>query len=255
MFKLVPLLALVPTLALALIPMRPGAFKIPQQSLYERILYNPSSLSENSKSWRSTVTLITDQGLCTGTFVSYNLVLTAKHCFEESTKQVSQIVFYRGSEVYDASWPLEDETKITLHSSLDLALVKFSESMFPSSDYTYMSIVTQTELGSFYDLYERDLFVIGSGLSNISDDYFLGFAKGRLSNMYGDAYNGSFIGRQGGCGGDSGGPVNILVNGHYYLVGVHISGNTNLSAEKKCGTQFNFVPLSASISDWISRHY
>jgi hypothetical protein len=217
-------------------------------------LFNPHALSvESSKTWRSTVMIAIDEKWqCTGVFVRDNLILTAKHCFPDGTPAALRVVFFWGSDSSSQSSMTTENYEIIYNPSKDLALIKLGASIFPDANYYSMRTINSSDISTFDDLYNRSIFIGGSGWNNLTEIAYLGFIPATF-NGYEAQYGGWLkLGSSGICGGDSGGPVMIESNGELVLIGITNASTANIDDSHKCGDGEAFTFIDDSVGTWIS---
>jgi V8-like Glu-specific endopeptidase len=220
------------------------------QNLVHKAAYNPKQLSvSNSKSWKFTVQFYTNNSTCTGFFITTTKMLSAAHCFEANDR-IDQILFYTGSEYSHYTYPTTH--KIRRHPTRDIAVIDFEQP--PARDAGFYELnpattVSRRHLLYFSELRNKNLYVIGAGINNKRNRNYLGFIKGRFYGEYGSQVRYK-SGRQGTCGGDSGGPVTIS-DPRDGLVVVGITVSTYMNINKNCGNDSYFEVLDSEASDWI----
>lgn len=200
-------------------------------SLFHRAVIGGKLATTNSKSWRSVVrygVIKNDDKSysCTGTFIDYDLLLTATHCLKGFTS-FTYIDFFEGSEVKQTIWLTKEQApRVYLnpqylasarHYSQDYAFVQFPSPLLPSG-YRPMRTVDSNDLRDFDELVDKNVFMIGASYNQMGG---LAFARGTVEFLEGSvAWVKGRNAKEGICGGDSGGPLVIDNGRELVLVGV-----------------------------------
>ncbi|HYX36626.1 MAG TPA: trypsin-like serine protease [Oligoflexus sp.] len=168
------------------------------------------------------------QGLhgCTATILDSSHALTAKHCLA-GTDAVPDLVLAFGIQ-WSEEIPMRPVTAMHVHPSKDVAIVGFTGGLPKPYRPVSFATLVHTPIGT-------PLIQAGYGKTSYESD---GRERGILRSV--KSYMSKFNKSQGTydtfspqktiCGGDSGGPDFVLVQGELRQIGVHIGGNCSSSS-------------------------
>lgn len=219
-------------------------------------------LSLNSQINFSVVAIINTSDLgsfsiCTGTFITKNIILTAAHCV---SKNSSEIWIKFGNSIFSDKKSISLSVKnIIQHPNYesqknDLALVQIINDK--------NILIQPVALASDLDILKPNNFILFGYGVNTSDESVADQMQGvgdlrklQILSKFISSESDKFIVDQsngyGVCSGDSGGPAFVLnAKNKYVLMGV-ASGVRQSESQTECSNQSEFTKVSA-YQDWIS---
>lgn len=244
------------TLILSLLVLTPAH----ANALAEDAIYRGTAVGNTGQAWKSSVKLEYNGTMCSGVFMTEDTILTAAHCpisnvailtvklFRDNNPASSDFIDLEPGEFTYTKHPRYRPVGGGMAGVNDIAVVVLKNKSLPEG-------FSPAELQTSSDERASDpgetAFMVGAGLKgdgNFADRLF--FSKGSIRGYQ----NGSVMiveifDRQGICGGDSGGPVFVSVNGRLKLAGVINSTFDDIG--KECGTTVNITTITAEIYNWI----
>lgn len=199
-------------------------------------------------------------GRCTGTLIDKNIVITAAHCIPSNPRSLF-VIF--GASLASASQsntrpviaaivsPLWSKNSHSQKNKGDIAVLKFQG----EAPYGYVPASLLTNPG--YLVPSAFTLLAGYGLDNgllqtgegVLREVFTVLTNPRYSET--EALLSQVIGK-GTCGGDSGGPAFMLLNGAYYIWGITSRGDTTC---KKTGVYTLVHPYLSWIQNSMRQLY
>ncbi|CAK1582751.1 unnamed protein product [Parnassius mnemosyne] len=183
---------------------------------------------------------ITGRGVCGGTLISNNRVLTAAHCWYDGQNQGWRFTVVLGSVLLFSGGTRLETSVVALHPNWipllvrnDVAVIYLPSSVSTSANIAPIALPTEAEASESF----AGMRAIASGFgatstdAGISTNQFLSHVSLNVitNSVCGVAFPGviqdshictSGIGGVGVCGGDSGGPLVVTNNGRKIVVGV-----------------------------------
>ncbi|MCC6220627.1 MAG: trypsin-like serine protease [Deltaproteobacteria bacterium] len=198
-------------------------------------------------------------GICTGTLVTVDDVLTSAHCFinplrDYGTQIVAFAAVVGGSEI-----EVIEVSNLSIHpfydgsvgSPFDLAMATLAEVPSPAIGPVPILISQLTESG-------QRMSTFGYGTNNLGEVGVLKSAELVIDEVVGDGVGGNLLAslESSGasiCNGDSGGPVIQVIDGVASVVGVNSFGTVQADQCAVAGSQFSgFVDLQyQAVIDFI----
>lgn len=198
------------------------------------------------------------QRFCSATLISRDLILTARHCFENEETgayefpqgDVGFAILKDGSNGFDyeALFPF-DESYLEIHETMDVAIIRYPNFPFDAYNVTPIAInQTSLEEGLFTTIIDQNVDAAGYGIT------FEERAQGRyftsvhveLINSRSLIVNGEW--NQGICRGDSGGPILANgIDGQVKVIGVVSKGDP-------CCVGIDQVTRIDVLFDWIQNY-
>lgn len=194
-----------------------------------------NNVQTGSRVSRSVVALYAQGfGLCTGTLISNNAVLTAAHCIPQSSVARLQVVFATSLKGATAQQvravtrmyvhPWYNQRKNQSKNTGDIALVKFQGGL--PAGYSPVGLLPYNSLVA-----DRSIILIsGYGNNDGVNSTGSGVLRDTISLITNARYSEtevevSQLDGRGSCNGDSGGPSFITYGGAYYVWGVVSRGD------------------------------